>query len=218
MTTHTKNRTKNRCKTWYFRGGQRFTERLYTGRVTGRDDSHLPNIHTNFGRVAQLVEQVTFNHWVTGSNPVALTISSRCDQTGYGGFLASCQRVGRARIAICRQRLPPSFYGDANADLTTISPCVPSGPRTAKTLRTGSMTGLSPAGWHGRPIPTVRVAPTSFRAGMSMWISRRPRDPARGFALALCQYDRVIGGLVCNPVDDQGDREIGFWLARSFWG
>ena len=27
------------------------------------------------GRVAQLVEQVTFNHWVTGSNPVALTIS-----------------------------------------------------------------------------------------------------------------------------------------------
>ena len=25
------------------------------------------------GRVAQLVEQVTFNHWVTGSNPVALT-------------------------------------------------------------------------------------------------------------------------------------------------
>ena len=26
-----------------------------------------------FGRVAQLVEQVTFNHWVTGSNPVALT-------------------------------------------------------------------------------------------------------------------------------------------------
>ncbi len=26
------------------------------------------------GRVAQLVEQVTFNHWVTGSNPVALTI------------------------------------------------------------------------------------------------------------------------------------------------
>ena len=27
-----------------------------------------------YGRVAQLVEQVTFNHWVTGSNPVALTI------------------------------------------------------------------------------------------------------------------------------------------------
>ena len=29
------------------------------------------------GRVAQLVEQVTFNHWVTGSNPVPLTIISR---------------------------------------------------------------------------------------------------------------------------------------------
>ena len=28
----------------------------------------------DIGRVAQLVEQVTFNHWVTGSNPVALTI------------------------------------------------------------------------------------------------------------------------------------------------
>ena len=26
------------------------------------------------GPLAQLVEQVTFNHWVTGSNPVALTI------------------------------------------------------------------------------------------------------------------------------------------------
>ena len=25
------------------------------------------------GRVAQLVEQLTFNQWVTGSNPVALT-------------------------------------------------------------------------------------------------------------------------------------------------
>ena len=29
------------------------------------------------GRVAQLVEQVTFNHWVTGSNPVALTTHFR---------------------------------------------------------------------------------------------------------------------------------------------
>ena len=29
----------------------------------------------DIGRVAQLVEQVTFNHWVTGSNPVALTTS-----------------------------------------------------------------------------------------------------------------------------------------------
>ena len=26
------------------------------------------------GRLAQLVEQVTFNHWVTGSNPVPLTM------------------------------------------------------------------------------------------------------------------------------------------------
>ena len=48
-----------------------------------------------FGRVAQLVEQVTFNHWVTGSNPVALTIhyNSNMDKTTpdlgnkAGGFL-----------------------------------------------------------------------------------------------------------------------------------
>lgn len=32
-----------------------------------------------FGRVAQLVEQVTFNHWVTGSNPVALTTFPHSD-------------------------------------------------------------------------------------------------------------------------------------------
>ncbi len=33
-----------------------------------------PEVKRFCGRVAQLVEQVTFNHWVTGSNPVALTI------------------------------------------------------------------------------------------------------------------------------------------------
>ena len=31
----------------------------------------------DYGRLAQLVEQVTFNHWVTGSNPVPLTILNR---------------------------------------------------------------------------------------------------------------------------------------------
>ena len=44
------------------------------------------------------------------------------------------------------------------------------------------------------------------------------QDPARGLALALCLHDRVIGGLVCNPTNDKGDREIGFWLARPHWG
>jgi len=44
------------------------------------------------------------------------------------------------------------------------------------------------------------------------------RDPARGFSLAVCHCDRVTGGLVCNPANDRGDREIGFWLARPFWG
>ena len=36
---------------------------------------HLTTEGDESGRVAQLVEQVTFNHWVTGSNPVALTIA-----------------------------------------------------------------------------------------------------------------------------------------------
>jgi 8-oxo-dGTP diphosphatase len=44
------------------------------------------------------------------------------------------------------------------------------------------------------------------------------KDPARGFALALCHEDRVAGGLVANPVNDAGEREIGFWLARRLWG
>ena len=47
-----------------------------------------------FGRVAQLVEQVTFNHWVTGSNPVALTILygiKPLKAKAFGGlFLSQC--------------------------------------------------------------------------------------------------------------------------------
>ena len=38
------------------------------------------------------------------------------------------------------------------------------------------------------------------------------------FAFALCRHDRAIGGLVANPADGEGRREIGFWLARPFWG
>ena len=48
----------------------------------------------DIGRVAQLVEQVTFNHWVTGSNPVALTIlygSKPLKALAFGGlFLSQC--------------------------------------------------------------------------------------------------------------------------------
>ena len=44
------------------------------------------------------------------------------------------------------------------------------------------------------------------------------RDPESGFSFALCHDDRVIGGLVSNPVNEDGDREIGFWLAQAFWG
>ena len=54
-----------------------------------------------YGRVAQLVEQVTFNHWVTGSNPVALTTYGAVKPLkalAFGGFLSVCQaRAKRQR-------------------------------------------------------------------------------------------------------------------------
>lgn len=43
-------------------------------------------------------------------------------------------------------------------------------------------------------------------------------NPATGFAMALCRHDRVIGGLVSNPEDEDGRREIGFWPTRLYWG
>lgn len=39
-----------------------------------------------------------------------------------------------------------------------------------------------------------------------------------GFAFAVCRHKRVIGRLVANPADEKQHREIGFWLARPFWG
>jgi len=42
-----------------------------------------PEVKRFCGRVAQLVEQVTFNHWVTGSNPVALTIRPKKNAPGH---------------------------------------------------------------------------------------------------------------------------------------
>ena len=60
------------------RGLHRFTDLVRKGQVTALVPRSLVLISTfvnqMYGRVAQLVEQVTFNHWVTGSNPVALTI------------------------------------------------------------------------------------------------------------------------------------------------
>ena len=41
------------------------------------------------GRVAQLVEQLTFNQWVTGSNPVALTTFPLMDSGNKYNDLAS---------------------------------------------------------------------------------------------------------------------------------
>lgn len=44
------------------------------------------------------------------------------------------------------------------------------------------------------------------------------RDGSRSLSLALCAADRVIGGFVLNPEDEAGARELGFWLARPYWG
>ena len=56
------------------------------------------------GRVAQLVEQVTFNHWVTGSNPVALTnsnYSKSLKALAFGDlFLFGCQ-TERDKTELC---------------------------------------------------------------------------------------------------------------------
>ena len=59
------------------KGRQRFSDPLGKGRVSIYHHRSLAKFKyfssLQYGRVAQLVEQVTFNHWVTGSNPVALT-------------------------------------------------------------------------------------------------------------------------------------------------
>jgi hypothetical protein len=44
------------------------------------------------GPLAQLVEQLTFNQWVTGSNPVRLTTDIN-DLAVFGSFLTSLKSV-----------------------------------------------------------------------------------------------------------------------------
>ena len=56
------------------------------------------------GRVAQLVEQVTFNHWVTGSNPVALTNlydSKSLKALAFSDLFLSGSQAERDRMGIC---------------------------------------------------------------------------------------------------------------------
>ena len=47
-------------------------------------------------------------------------------------------------------------------------------------------------------------------------VNESVRDGSRSLSLALCHYDRVIGGFVLNPEDEAGVRELGFWLARPY--
>jgi len=49
-------------------------------------------------------------------------------------------------------------------------------------------------------------------------VNEAVRDGSRSLSLALCHYDRVIGGFVLNPGDEAGVRELGFWLARPYLG
>ena len=80
------------------RGGQAADAPLYTPQMLRVSDhviaqfrSHLVIRGSHSGRVAQLVEQVTFNHWVTGSNPVALTTSKPLSPCcGTAAFLCLC--------------------------------------------------------------------------------------------------------------------------------
>ena len=75
------------------RGGQRFINLYILLGCSGAPLFHLPVFLRNDGRVAQLVEQVTFNHWVTGSNPVALTKSDAGNHRFQRLF---CFRIGNA--------------------------------------------------------------------------------------------------------------------------
>ena len=49
-------------------------------------------------------------------------------------------------------------------------------------------------------------------------VNESVRDGSRSLSLALCHYDRVIGGFVLNPEDEARVRELGFWLASPYWG
>ena len=49
-------------------------------------------------------------------------------------------------------------------------------------------------------------------------VNEAVRDGSRSLSLALCHCDRVIGGFVLNPEDEARVRELGFWLARPYWG
>ena len=54
------------------------------------------------GPVAQLVEQLTFNQWVTGSNPVGLTIISKGLAENAGPFVFLAAHRARQAITIFR--------------------------------------------------------------------------------------------------------------------
>ena len=58
----------------------------------------------------------------------------------------------------------------------------------------------------------------SSRETKHLHVNEAVRDGSRSLSLALCADDRVIGGFVLKPEDEAGVRELGFWLARPYWG
>ena len=76
------------------------------------------------------------------------------------------------------------------------------------------------ARWLGRVPHPYRLdhADAFLARDEHLHIDEAVQDGSRSLSLSLCDDDRVIGGFVLNPQNDAGSRELGFWLARPYWG
>ena len=74
--------------------------------------------------------------------------------------------------------------------------------------------------WLGRVLHPHRLdhADAFLTRDEHLHVNEAVRDSRPSLSLALCHYDRVIGGFVLNPEDEAGVRELGSWLARPYWG
>ena len=74
--------------------------------------------------------------------------------------------------------------------------------------------------WLGRVLNPYRLdyADAFFAQDEHLHVNAVVRDGRRSLSLALCHYDRVIGGFVLNPEEEAGVRELDFWLAWPYWG
>ena len=76
------------------------------------------------------------------------------------------------------------------------------------------------ARWLGRVPHPYRLdhADAFLARDEHLHIDEAVQDGSRSLSLSLCDDDQVIGGFVLNPQNDAGSRELGFWLARPYWG